>query len=327
MFDFIDIHCHLSPQIIEYEMIMTNDFSHTSVLLREAVDALNIQPNGTYIDCTFGGGGHSRAILAQLGANGRLIAFDQDPQAVAQANAIKDNRFQIYHKSFNELQKTLPNLKKQINGILFDLGVSSPQLDQANRGFSFQNDGDLDMRMNPTTGEPIAKWLHRAKMDEIADVLFMYGEERYSWRLARAIVQAREIEPITRTLQLAEIIKKAHPAWEKHKHPATRSFQALRIFINQEMDVLKNVLSQTIDLLDKNGRLAAISFHSLEDRLVKRFIRDQARGSATELDLPFLPSEHQPTLKAIGKAIYPSDDEIRQNPRARSAVLRIAEKL
>lgn len=240
---------------------MTTNFSHTSVLLREAVDALNIQPNGIYIDCTFGGGGHSRAILAQLGLNGRLIAFDQDPQAVAQANTINDNRFQIYHKSFNNLKETLPDLKGQINGILFDLGVSSPQLDQANRGFSFQNDGDLDMRMNPTAGEPIAVWLQRAKADEIADVLFIYGEERYSRRIARAIVQARDVEPITRTLQLAEIIKKAHPAWEKHKHPATRSFQALRIFINQEMDALKNALSQTIDLLDKNGRLAAISFH------------------------------------------------------------------
>lgn len=308
---------------------MTTNFSHTSVLLREAVDALNIQPNGIYIDCTFGGGGHSRAILERLGENGRLIAFDQDPQAVVQADTIKDTRFQIHHSSFNELQKTLFPLKGQIKGILFDLGVSSPQLDQANRGFSFQNDGDLDMRMNPTAGEPIANWLHRAKMDEIADVLFIYGEERYSRRIARAIVQARDIEPITRTLQLAEIIKKVHPAWEKHKHPATRSFQALRIFINQEMDVLKNALSQTIDLLDKNGRLVAISFHSLEDRLVKRFIRDQVRGGMGELpDLPFLPPHTvQPTLKAIGKAIYPSDEEIDQNPRARSAVLRIAEKL
>jgi 16S rRNA (cytosine1402-N4)-methyltransferase len=306
---------------------MTTNFSHISVLLQEAVDALNIQPNGIYIDCTFGGGGHSRAILAQLGEKGRLIAFDQDPQAVAQADTIKDARFQIYHRSFTALHAVLRPLKGQINGILFDLGVSSPQLDQANRGFSFQNDGDLDMRMNPTAGEPIANWLHRAKMDEIADVLFIYGEERYSRRLARAIVQARDIEPITRTLQLAEIIKKAHPSWEKHKHPATRSFQALRIFINQEMDALKNALSQTVDLLDKNGRLAAISFHSLEDRLVKRFIRDQAKGKATDLDLPFLPLDHQPTLKAIGKAIYPSDNEIRQNPRSRSAVLRVAEKL
>jgi 16S rRNA (cytosine1402-N4)-methyltransferase len=306
---------------------MTNNFSHITVLLREAVEALNIQPDGIYIDCTFGGGGHSRAILERLNERGRLIAFDQDPQAIAHAQTIQDIRFQIYHNSFKDLQSTLSDLKGQIKGILFDLGVSSPQLDQANRGFSFQNDGDLDMRMNPTAGEPIANWLHRAKVDEIADVLFIYGEEKYSRRIARAIVQARQVEPITRTLQLAEIIKKAHPAWEKHKHPATKSFQALRIFINQELDVLPNALSQTIDLLDKNGRLAVISFHSLEDRIIKRFIRDQAKGKATDLDLPFLPTEHQPTFKAIGKAIYPSDEEIRHNPRSRSAVLRVAEKL
>ncbi len=306
---------------------MTNNFSHITVLLREAVEALNIQPDGIYVDCTFGGGGHSRAILERLNENGRLIAFDQDPQAIAHAQTIQDQRFQIYHNSFKDLQNTLSHLKGQIKGILFDLGVSSPQLDQAERGFSFQNDGDLDMRMNPTAGEPIANWLHRAKVDEIADVLFIYGEEKYSRRIARAIVQARDIEPITRTLQLAEIIKKAHPAWEKHKHPATKSFQALRIFINQELDVLPNALSQTIDLLDKNGRLAVISFHSLEDRIIKRFIRDQAKGKAADLDLPFLPTEHQPTFKAIGKAIYPSDEEIRHNPRSRSAVLRVAEKL
>ncbi len=306
---------------------MTNNFSHITVLLREAVEALNIQPDGIYIDCTFGGGGHSRAILERLNERGRLIAFDQDPQAIAHAQTIQDQRFQIYHNSFNELQTTVSHLKGQINGILFDLGVSSPQLDQAERGFSFQNDGDLDMRMNPTAGEPIATWLHRAKVDEIADILFIYGEEKYSRRIARAIVQARQVEPITRTLQLAEIIKKAHPAWEKHKHPATKSFQALRIFINQELDVLPNALSQTIDLLDKNGRLAVISFHSLEDRIIKRFIRDQAKGKAADLDLPFLPTEHQPIFKAIGKAIYPSDEEIRHNPRSRSAVLRVAEKL
>ncbi|MEY3220793.1 MAG: hypothetical protein RIT27_2150 [Pseudomonadota bacterium] len=306
---------------------MTTNFSHISVMLREAVEALNIQPSGIYVDCTFGGGGHSRAILQQLNDEGRLIAFDQDSQAVAHAASIDDPRFQIYHRSFKDLKTVLQPLSGQIHGILFDLGVSSPQLDQANRGFSFQNDGDLDMRMNPQAGEPISQWLQRAKMDDIADVLFIYGEERYARRLARAIVQARDIEPITRTLQLAEIIKKAHPAWEKHKHPATRSFQALRIFINQEMDVLKIALSQVADLLAVNGRLVAISFHSLEDRQIKRFIRDQAKGKAAELDLPFLPAPFQPVLKAVGKAIYPSDDEIRHNPRARSAVLRIAEKL
>lgn len=306
---------------------MTTNFSHTSVLLREAVDALNIQPNGIYIDCTFGGGGHSRAILQRLSDDGRLIAFDQDSQAIEQAKSIDDPRFQIYHRSFKDLKIVLQPLSGQINGILFDLGVSSPQLDQANRGFSFQNDGDLDMRMNPQAGEPIKNWLQHAKMDDIANVLFIYGEERYSRRLARAIVQARDIEPITRTLQLAEIIKKAHPSWEKHKHPATRSFQALRIFINQEMDVLKMALSQVTDLLTITGRFVAISFHSLEDRQIKRFIRDQARGGDNMSDLPFLPVSFQPTLKPIGKAIYPSDEEIYQNPRARSAVLRIAEKL
>lgn len=306
---------------------MTNSFSHKTVLLREAVEALNIQPDGIYVDCTFGGGGHSRAILEQLNERGRLIAFDQDPQAIAHAQTIQDHRFQIFHNSFKELQNKLYDLKGKIDGILFDLGVSSPQLDQADRGFSFQNDGDLDMRMNPMAGEPIANWLHRATADDIANVLFIYGEEKYSRRIARAIVQARQVEPITRTLQLAEIIKKAHPAWEKHKHPATRSFQALRIFVNQELDALQNALLQTIDLLNKNGRLAVISFHSLEDRLVKRFIRDQAKGKAADLDLPFLPINHQLTLKTIGKAIYPSDEEIHQNPRSRSAVLRVAEKL
>lgn len=306
---------------------MTHDFPHITVLLREAVEALNIQPDGIYVDCTFGGGGHSRAILERLNGHGRLIAFDQDPQAVAHAQTIQDQRFQIYHSSFKDLQNKLSHLKRQIKGILFDLGVSSPQLDRAERGFSFQNDGDLDMRMNPTAGEPLANWLHRAKVDEIADVLFIYGEEKYSRRIARAIVQARQVEPITRTLQLAEIIKKAHPAWDKHKHPATKSFQALRIFINQELEILPHALLQAVDLLAKNGRLAVISFHSLEDRIIKRFIRDQAKGKAADLDLPFLPTDHQPTLKAIGKAIFPSAAEIRHNPRSRSAVLRVAEKL
>ncbi len=306
-------------------------FHHQSVLLNEAVEALNIRTDGIYIDGTFGRGGHSRVILQQLGVNGRLIGFDQDPEAVAVGAALAKNdaRFQMVHSPFEQMQSYVEShhLLGKIDGILLDLGVSSPQLDVAERGFSFMRDGELDMRMDTSQGEPISAWLAKAKMEQIAEVLKEFGEERYAKRLARAIVETRQVTPITRTKQLADIIKEAHPAWEKDKHPATRSFQALRIFINRELEQLETVLPQVLTCLAPQGRVAIISFHSLEDRIVKRFFRDEAKGDNFPKGLPVTIDQLNPTVKLIGKAISPSEVEVTQNPRARSAVLRVAEKL
>jgi 16S rRNA (cytosine1402-N4)-methyltransferase len=306
-------------------------YTHQPVLLAEVIDNLNIQPDGIYLDGTFGRGGHSRAILEHLSTQGRLIAFDQDPEAVAVGNelAATDPRFQIVHTPFVNLQQQIESLEffGKLNGILLDLGMSSPQLDNSERGFSFLRAGPLDMRMNPQHGQSLQEWLTIAKETEIMNVLKEFGEERYAKRLARAIVQARAMQPLTTTVQLAEIIATAHPAWEKDKHPATRAFQAFRILINQELAQLTQVLPQILATLAGGGRIAIISFHSLEDRIVKRFFRDGARGDDFPLDLPVTVAQLQPRLKIIGKPIYPSELEIKHNIRSRSAVLRVAEKL
>ena len=306
-------------------------YTHQAVLLQEAVNALNIQPHGIYVDGTFGRGGHSRSILAQLGEKGRLIGLDQDPEAVAAGRELEqqDARFQIIHADFASVEQVIQNagLLGKVDGFLLDLGVSSPQLDDPERGFSFMRDGALDMRMNPTQGQSIAQWLKTVKERDLADIIKRYGEERHAKRLARAIIAERELQPIETTRRLADIVSKAHPAWEIGKHPATKTFQALRIFINQELQQVESVLPQSINILAPQGRLAVISFHSLEDRLVKRFIRETAKGDDFPAHLPVTVDMLNPKLKPIGKAIYPSEAEMEQNPRARSAVLRVAQRL
>lgn len=293
--------------------------------------ALSINPAGCYIDATFGRGGHSRAILEQLGTGGKLLVLDKDPQAIAVANALRaaDERVTVTHGAFAEVGRIAEQhgLSGKVAGILFDLGVSSPQLDDPDRGFSFMRDGPLDMRMNPEQGLSAEQWVNSASERDIADVLYQYGEERHSRRMARAIVAARQDAPITRTGQLAEIVKQANPAWEKDKHPATRAFQGIRIFINGEFDELNLALEQALGVLDVGGRLVVISFHSLEDRIVKKFIAMQTKGDNFPRDLPVTESMMNPRLRAIGKAVKPSAGEIHNNPRARSAVMRVAEKI
>ena len=303
--------------------------SHIPVLLHEALTALCIQHDGVYLDCTFGRGGHSRAILTELGANGRLIGFDRDPSAVAVARnlAQEDPRFEIVHTAFSELETALDSLAvSRVHGILMDLGVSSPQLDEAGRGFSFQADGPLDMRMDPTAGESAADWIARADADEIAHVLWVFGEERFSRRIARAIVEARQFTPIVTTTQLSQIVTSAQPKKDQNKHPATRSFQGIRLYINGELTEVEQGLEAAMNRLEVGGRLAVISFHSLEDRLVKRALRDASRPPKGDPRMPLPDSVAQPKLKLVGKAIKASPDELRLNPRARSAVLRIAER-
>ncbi len=311
--------------------------SHYTVLLHEAVEGLAIDPNGVYIDGTFGRGGHSRYILSQLGENGRLIAVDRDSRAIAEAQRIQDPRFTIVHNSFSHLVDicTELNLLGKVNGILLDLGVSSPQLDDASRGFSFMKDGPLDMRMDTTQGLSAAEWLANVDVDKLAWVLKTFGEERFAKRIATAIVQENQQrrergEPcIDRTLMLADLIANSVPFKDKHKHPATRSFQAIRIFINGELDELENVLSEALTVLAPTGRLSVISFHSLEDRMVKRFMREQAKGREIPKGLPVRDADFErgQTLKVIGKAVKASVAELVANPRSRSAVLRVAEKL
>ncbi len=305
--------------------------SHRPVLLEQSVEALRVKPAGVYLDGTFGRGGHSRLILERLNEHGRLIAIDKDPQAVAFAitRFAGDARFKIVRESFEMLAEVAEQegVMGRVDGILLDLGVSSPQLDQAQRGFSFQQDGPLDMRMDPDAGYSAAEWLARAKADEIADVFKRFGEERHARRIARAIVDARQERPILTTRGLAEIIVRANPSWEKDKHPATRCFQAIRIFINRELDGLKHCLEQTPEVLGAGGRLVVISFHSLEDRLVKRFMRDQAKGDRFPPGVPVTQSELKPQFRLVGKAIRADEQELAVNPRARSAVLRVAERL
>jgi 16S rRNA (cytosine1402-N4)-methyltransferase len=309
----------------------TEKQEHIPVLLNEAIAGLAIKPNGRYIDGTFGRGGHSRAILKQLGSEGRLLAMDKDPAAIekAQTDFTSDERFVLRQGSFAMLEQRVKELgwMGQVDGILLDLGVSSPQLDTADRGFSFLHDGPLDMRMDPHQGISAADWLATAKEQEITQVLKEYGEERFAKRIARAIVKTRDESPIRTTKQLAAIVAAANPKHEKGKDPATRSFQAIRIFINQELEDIKSCLSQVIDVLKPGGRLVVISFHSLEDRIIKRFIREQVKGDDFPPDLPVTHVQLNPKMKAIGKAVHASDEELKINPRARSAVMRIAERL
>jgi len=293
--------------------------------------ALAIRSDGCYLDATFGRGGHSRAILARLGGRGRLIAVDRDPEAVAAARelAARDERFRILHRRLSQLTEVADELgvRGRVDGLLLDLGVSSPQLDTPERGFSFAADGPLDMRMDPGFGEPAARWLAGAKEGQIARVLHEYGEERFARRISAAIVRARATGPLTTTGQLAALIEAAVPTREPGKHPATRTFQALRILVNQELDELRAGLRQALDLLAAGGRLVVISFHSLEDRLVKRYVRDQARGDPLPRGVPMMESQRRRRLRPIGKAVRPSAAEAAGNPRARSAIMRVAERL
>lgn len=310
---------------------MQNNNEHKPVLLHEAITGLAINPDGIYIDGTFGRGGHSQAIIEQLSDAGRLIAFDKDPQAIttAEEKFSDDCRFNIVHGSFAELEDYLnqQDLCGKVDGILLDLGVSSPQLDDAQRGFSFQTSGPLDMRMNNQSGVNASQWINKAREEEIAAVLYEYGEERYSRRIAKAIVFARKEQPLNDTRQLAEIVKQAHPRWEKKKHPATRSFQGIRIFINNELDDLDQCLMQSYRCLAKQGRLAVISFHSLEDRKVKRFFKKMAEGDQLPPDLPIIDAQLDRKMKLIGRKLKAGQQELMDNPRCRSAVLRVAQKL
>ncbi len=305
--------------------------AHRPVLLEEALTALNIRVDGRYVDGTFGRGGHSGAILERLGPEGRLLALDKDPEAVAEGGRRfgSDPRFAIRQGSFAEIGEVTRTLGwlGEVDGILLDLGVSSPQLDDASRGFSFRHDGPLDMRMDPERGPPAADWLAGAGEQEIARILKEYGEERFARRIARAIVQARAEAPIETTARLAAIIAAAVPTREPGKDPATRSFQAIRIFINRELEDLQAFLDQVLAVLAPGGRLAVISFHSLEDRLVKRFIREQEKGDRFPPDMPVTVAQLQPKLRAVGKPVRPTEAEVEDNPRARSAILRVAERL
>jgi len=303
---------------------------HDSVLLNEAVDALIIDPDGCYVDGTFGRGGHSRVILSRLSPKGRLLVIDKDPQAIAYAHEhfSDDERVIIGHASFAELKDLAAanNLENGITGVLLDLGVSSPQLDDPERGFSFTQDGPLDMRMDTSRGQSAAEWIAEASEEEISTVLKEYGEERFARRMAKAVVAERAQRPFTTTAHLAEVIKQANPAWEKGKNPSTRAFQGIRIFINRELDDLAIVLEQAVDLLADKGRLVVISFHSLEDRIVKRFILKQEKGEPLPRYLPITADQVETRLKRIGKAVKASEQELKDNVRARSAIMRIAER-
>ncbi|MFT8209704.1 MAG: 16S rRNA (cytosine(1402)-N(4))-methyltransferase RsmH [Symbiopectobacterium sp.] len=311
---------------------MPENYNHTTVLLDEAVNGLNIRADGTYIDGTFGRGGHSRLILSRLGPEGRLVAIDRDPQAIAAAEAIQYSRFSIVHGPFSALASYVDTLglTGRIDGVLLDLGVSSPQLDDPERGFSFMRDGPLDMRMDPTRGQSAAGWLQTAEADDIAWVLKTFGEERFAKRIARAIAERSRTEPMTRTRELAELIAAASPVKERHKHPATRSFQAIRIYINSELDEIEQALNGALTVLAPQGRLSIISFHSLEDRIVKRFMRHHSRGPQVPAGIPLteaqLRAQGGQTLKTVSK-MMPPEAEVAENPRARSSVLRIAERL
>lgn len=307
-----------------------SNYQHVSVLLNEALEGLAIKPDGLYIDGTFGRGGHSRALLSGLAPGGRLIAFDKDPEAIRTGNELAaiDGRFVVVQRSFADMAQELKDkgLHGKVDGVLLDLGVSSPQLDDPERGFSFLHDGPLDMRMNPGMGQSAADWVNSASESDIATVLKEYGEERFSKRMARAVVTRREQQAFTRTGDLAAVLKEANPAWEKGKHPATRAFQGIRIFINRELDDLADGLRAALECLAPGGRLVVISFHSLEDRLVKQFMRREAKGAPLPRDLPIRDIDIPVSVNLVGKAIKPTAAEIAANPRSRSAVLRIAEK-
>lgn len=304
---------------------------HTPVLAQEVVRALNIQSDGTYVDATFGRGGHTRAILAKLGEHGRVLAIDRDPDAVAsgQNEFSTDPRINVVHARFSRMAEIVAQYgdTHPVMGIVFDLGVSSPQLDAARRGFSFRHDGPLDMRMDPGYGVSVAEWLQSVDENELARVIRSFGEERFAKRVARAILLRQQEQPLSTTRQLAEVVAAAVPTREPGQHPATRTFQALRLHVNDELEEISAALPQAMDCLSPGGRLVVISFHSLEDRIVKRFIRDASRADPYPVDLPIRASELRPSLQAIGRAIKASKTEVEQNPRARSAVLRVAEKL
>ena len=302
--------------------------AHVSVLLSEAVDALAIRADGIYVDGTFGRGGHSRAVLAQLGPQGRLIAFDRDPAAIAAGQAVGDARLTLVHSAFSALDDELARLGVQVvDGVLLDLGVSSPQLDDAARGMSFRFDAPLDMRMDTSRGQTVAEWLAEASVGQITEVIREYGEERFAHAIAKAIATARAGGAVATTGQLAALVEKAVRTREPGQHPATRTFQALRIFINQELEELSRVLPACVSRLRPGGRLAVISFHSLEDRIVKRFMRDESRPPLLPRRLPVRAADlPAPRLRLVGKATRPGEAEVAANPRARSAVLRVAER-
>jgi len=306
--------------------------SHVSVLLTESVEALKLGGDDFAVDCTFGRGGHSRLLLEQLGPSGRLLAIDKDPQAIASGEAMalrEGGRFEIRHGSFSGLAQEVERLgwTGKVAGVLMDLGVSSPQLDEADRGFSFMREGPLDMRMDSSSGETAAEWLSRVAEAELANVLWKWGEERFSRRIAAAVVAKRREKPLQTTRDLAGLIESVVPSREIGKHPATRSFQAIRIAVNHELEDLEAALVQALEVLKPGGRLAVISFHSLEDRIVKRFIRDQERGWSQGQAPHPMAAPAKSRIKKVGKAVMPGPEEIAVNPRARSAVLRVAEKV
>ncbi|MGH8677427.1 MAG: 16S rRNA (cytosine(1402)-N(4))-methyltransferase RsmH [Burkholderiales bacterium] len=302
--------------------------AHITVLLEEAVDALKIKSNGKYVDATLGLGGHTRAILNRLSSFGRVIALDRDPHAIAACREPSDARLTLVHARFSQLLDVLQGAGVSgVDGVLLDLGVSSPQLDNAARGFSFRHDGPLDMRMDPSSCPSVAEWLANATEKQIVEVINRYGEERFAKQIARAIVAARSRQRLDRTRQLAEIVAKAVPTREPRQDPATRTFQALRIYINQELEELEMTLPRSVQCLNETGRLVVISFHSLEDRIVKRFMRNESQPTVPAR-LPLRSHEMpKPRLKLVGKPIRPSADEVRVNARARSAVMRVAERL
>ena len=308
---------------------MTSHTPHRTVLLEEAVAALEIKTSGAYVDATFGRGGHSRAILEQLGPQGRLLALDRDPLAIAAAAAIDDPRFAIRHAAFGELAEVACAAGfGRVDGVLLDIGVSSPQLDEGERGFSFRFDAPLDMRMDTTQGETAAEFLARADIKEITEVIRNYGEERFAFQIAKKVVAARGERPLATTGQLAALVREAVRTREPGQDPATRTFQALRIHVNQELEQLALVLPQACSLLAPGGRLVVISFHSLEDRIVKRFMRDEASADRLPKNLPLRSVDlPQPHLRLVGKPVKAGDEEVAGNPRARSAVMRVAEKL
>ncbi len=304
--------------------------AHVPVLLGPVLKGLTIKPDGCYVDGTFGRGGHSREILKQLGSDGRLIAIDRDPDAIAAApeSLTADPRFELIKGESAQLEAFIGerNLVGKIDGLLFDLGVSSPQLDEAERGFSFLRDGPLDMRMDTDTGTPASEWLATVGEQDLKHVLRKYGEEKSAARIAHAIVTARAAAPISRTAQLARIVEDAKPARGEKIHAATKTFQAIRIVINRELEQLEGMLAQSVNVMKRGARLCVITFHSLEDRIVKRFMRDASREAEQYRGMPDVPEAYQPKLKLVGKAITATDDEIAANRRARSARLRIAER-
>ena len=308
---------------------MSSGGAHVTVLLEEAVDSLAIKKDGVYVDATFGRGGHSRRILAGLGENGRLVAVDRDPQAILAGEAIGDRRFQLVHRAFGELAEAAAEAGvAAVDGVLFDVGVSSPQIDDGERGFSFRYDAPLDMRMDTTQGETAAEWLAQADLREITEVIRNYGEERFAFQIAKKVVAARLEQPIVTTAQFAALVREAVRTREPGQDPATRSFQALRIHINQELRQLEVALPQALELLKPGGRLVVISFHSLEDRIVKNFMRAQSTADALPKGLPLRADQlPQPKLRLIGKPVKASAAEVAANPRARSAVMRVAEKV